>query len=184
MKLCEYLRREKTPLIITIIGSMGSGKTTLTKLIHDKCYPEYPIFYLEDIDDIEHVDRNDKYYIVFDDFSFKVTGRRKEDQAKLNKIFKIRHLLETDNIILVFVVHYLRSLAVFLRSSQVRILTSITEPEINMYSKDYLFTTSSLWDYLHYYINNIDRYIILYHGVRSGEHIIDVTQDKRDRKGE
>jgi len=176
MRICRYLKREKLPLVVTIIGSMGTGKTTLATLIHEKCFPDFTKYCLEDVDDLNNIaGETDKYYIVFDDFSYKLTGRRREDQLKLNKIFRVRHILGTDNIVLVFVVHYLRSLAVFLRSSQVRILTSITEPEINMYSNDYLFTTSALWDYLHYFTSNRDRYIVLYHGIRSGEHILDVT---------
>ncbi|MEM4620513.1 MAG: hypothetical protein QW607_09905, partial [Desulfurococcaceae archaeon] len=70
------------------------------------------------------------------------------------------------------------------RSSQVRILTSITEPEINMYSNDYLFTISTLWDYLHYFTSHRDRYIVLYHGIRSGEHILDVTLTRRGKRKE
>ncbi|MEM4433273.1 MAG: ATP-binding protein [Desulfurococcaceae archaeon] len=179
MRICSYLKKEKLPLVITIIGSMGSGKTTLSNIIHERCYPDFKKYCLEDVDELNNiVGETDKYYIVFDDFSYKVTGRRKEDQVKLNKIFRVRHILGTDNIVLVFVVHYLRSLAVFLRSSQVRILTSITEPEINMYSNDYLFTISTLWDYLHYFTTYKDRYIVLYHGIRSGEHILDVTITK------
>lgn len=174
--LCRYIHREKLPLLVTVIGAMGSGKTTLTRMIHDYCFMDYEMHYLNDIDELDSLaGGGGKLYIVFDDFSYKITGRRREDQEKLNKIFRVRHILNTDNIILVFVVHYLRSLAVFLRSAQVRILTSISEPEINMYSRDYLFTTSALWDYLHYYTQYQDRYIVLYHGLRSGEHIIDVT---------
>jgi len=180
MIICKYLKKEKLPLMITIIGSMGSGKTTLTRIIHDYCFQDFKWYDLKDIDCIERIARrmkspNNKYYLVFDDFSYKLLGRRRQEQEKLNKIFRVRHLLNSDEIVLVFVVHYLRSLAVFLRSAQVRILTSISEPEILMYSRDYLFTTSALWDYLHYYTKNSNRYIILMHGLRSGEHIIDVT---------
>lgn len=181
MIICKYLHKERVPLMITIIGAMGSGKTTLSNLIHEKCFPDYTKYCLEDVDELNEIaKKSDKYYVIFDDFSYKITGRRKEDQVKLNKIFKVRHVLGTDNIVLVFIVHYLRSLAVFLRTAQVRILTSITEPEINMYARDYLFTISTLWDYLHYYTQESDRYIILYHGVRSGEHIIDVTMRKEE----
>ncbi|MEM4620867.1 MAG: hypothetical protein QW607_11725 [Desulfurococcaceae archaeon] len=186
MIICKYLKKEKLPLMITIVGSMGSGKTTLTKIIHDYCFPDFKLYDLKDIDEIRKLrGKGDKFYIVFDDFSYKLLGRRRKEQEKLNKVFRIRHILNTDNIVLVFVVHYLRSLAVFLRSAQVRVLTSISEPEILMYSRDYLFTISSLWDYLHYYTTNSNRYIVLYHGLRSGEHIIDVTiKRKEEEKGE
>jgi len=112
---------------------------------------------------------------VFDDFSFALTGRSEKDRERLNKIFKIRHYTKSNDLILIFIVHYVRSLAVFLRASQVRILTSVTEPEIRLYSSEYLFTPSALWDYLYHYSSSKNRYLILYNGVRSGEHIVDVT---------
>ncbi|MEM4619438.1 MAG: hypothetical protein QW607_04420 [Desulfurococcaceae archaeon] len=189
MIICRYLSKEKLPLLITIIGSMGSGKTTLTRIIHDYCFSDFKLYDLKDIDDVVKIARkmrspNNKYYLVFDDFSYKLLGRRKQEQEKLNKIFRVRHILNSDEIVLVFVVHYLRSLAVFLRSAQVRILTSISEPEILMYSRDYLFTTSALWDYLHYFSINTNRYIVLYHGLRSGEHILDITIERGEEEEE
>lgn len=174
-KICRYLEGERTPLFVVIIGRIGSGKTTLAHSIHEYCFPDYNKYELNDPKEIETLPPRSKYYIIFDDFSYKITGRTKEDREKLNMLFRIRHVLESNDIVLVFVVHYLRSLAVFIRSSQVRILTSISEPEIQLYSQEYLFTPSSLWDYLHYYMRYPKRYIILLHS-RSGEHIIDITK--------
>ena len=174
-KICRYLEGEKTPLFITIIGGIGSGKTTLAHSIHEYCYPELEFKERYDVD-FTDLEKGKGYYLLFDDFSYKITGRSQRDREKLNMLFRIRHILESNDIVLVFVVHYLRSLAVFIRSAQVRILTSITEPEIQLYSQEYLFTPSSLWDYFYYYTTKKGRYIILLHSSKSGEHIIDITK--------
>lgn len=181
-KLCRYLEHERMPLLITIIGTMGSGKTTIAKKLYEYCYAGkgfklYPNeeFNSLDIEDIEKLPKREKYYLLFDDYSYKVTGRTLKDREKLNTVFRVRHILESNDIVMSFVVHYLRSLAVFLRSSQVRILTSINEAEINMYASDYLFTVSGLWDYLYYRRKYRDRYIVLISS-SNGEHIVDVTE--------
>ncbi|MEM1768479.1 MAG: hypothetical protein QXH77_03880, partial [Desulfurococcaceae archaeon] len=59
------------PLIISIVGSMGSGKTTLAHIIHDKCYPDFDFYQLDEVEVEKLVGRSSKYFILFDDFSYK-----------------------------------------------------------------------------------------------------------------
>lgn len=183
-KLCRYLREENLPLLINIIGRMGSGKSTLARGIYRYCFEPKGFAYreatAEDIDTMETWDTGRPSYVLFDDFSFQITGRDEESRRRLNKLFRVRHILRSDDIVLVFVVHYMRSIAPFLRYGQVKILTSITPAEIKAYASEYLFTMSSLWDYLYYFNRYPDRYIVLYGGSH-GEHIIDVTEKTRGK---
>lgn len=166
-----------------VIGASASGKTTLaltlasvfTKMYsNSRCYITTNLSYL-DPERIRSLDGRN-VAVVFDDVSNRI--RRVSDE--LTRLYTIRHPHghATDtigkNVFMLFICHYLRSVAPFIRSTPLRVLSSITEAEIRAYSSEYLFTLSSLWDYLEYVYTYPHRYIIL---ASSGgrEHIIDVT---------
>jgi len=181
-KITNYILSKVSNLssyaILTIlIGRMGSGKTTLSKSIASKfaervggvCLysSNYHILYK-----LDSLKSEQPTALVVDDVSFKL------DREMLGNIFRIRHLVNS-KVMLVLNCHYQRSIAPFLRGAQVRILTSLSEAEIKAYESEYLFTTSSLWDYLHYLYKYPDKYIIL--GSFYGrEHIVDVTNEVFD----
>jgi hypothetical protein len=181
--ISRLLNKENWAFYGVIIGSIASGKTTLaltlsslfTKMFRDsRCYITTDLSYLDpnSINSLEG-----KYVaIVFDDVSNKI----KRFSEHLTKLYSIRHAENSPikvinkNVFMLFNCHYMRSIAPFLRATPLRILTSISESEIKAYSSEYLFTVSSLWDYLYYYYKYEDRYIILV-SVRGKERIIDVT---------
>lgn len=176
--------KDTNALFITITGFMGSGKTTLAQTISyyfaeltkeprtyrtvggkalqviDKLSPKYP-------------KANRYLIIIFDDISYLLDSRSKQGKEALNKLFQIRHLTKK-NAIAIFNTHYSRSTAPFIRATPVRILTSLTEAEIDAYRQQYLFTTSALWDYLYYLQKHPDRFIILVNAW-GREKIIDIT---------
>lgn len=163
-----------------ITGLMGSGKTnlalTLAKLhvldyggtcvvtskLHEK------VFTL-----IKKRVEGDKVSIVYDDVSFKV------NKEFANNLMRIRHKLNK-NVFVLLNCHYSKSITPFLRSFPIRVLTSISEAEIRNYVNEYLFTTSTLWDYLYYYQTYPEKYIILV-SVYGKEHIIDITGLTHDK---
>lgn len=168
-------------LLGVVIGVMGSGKTNIS-LTLSKLYSLYyggKCFYAPTIShDIfskvsELSNDTNKVSIVLDDVSFKIS------KEFLNSLMRVRHILNK-NVFVLLNCHYQRSIAPFLRSAPLRILTSISESEIRSYVSEYLFTTSSLWDYLHYYRKHFDKFIILM-SVYGSEHILDVTNLTHDR---
>lgn len=185
-----FLNRINTyPAIIYTIGAMGSGKTTLAlitaiglKYIHRNprvyyynaadCGVEcldYAVKAIQRARDHEGV-----HFVIFDDYSFVVAPRSKEMYDFLNKLFRIRHLTGVDSIIAWFNGHYSRSLLPFIRSTNYRVLTSISPSEIKQYAGEYLFSESDLWEYYSYYVAHSRRKIILceFRGISK---IIDVS---------
>lgn len=182
-KLCKYVALERPPIMIAVIGRMGSGKTHLARRIYEECFSDYCFVELraEDLDELEKLSAErqcSKYFFFFDDFSYQLTGRSRADKERLNKFFRVRHIFGTSDIVIVIVAHYVRSIAPFLRTASVKILTSISEAEVKMYSSEYLFTEPTLWDYVHYYRKYSNKYIALISS-RAGEHIVDLTERKR-----
>jgi energy-coupling factor transporter ATP-binding protein EcfA2 len=164
-----------------IIGTTTSGKTTLALTLaslfthmysNSKCYITTNLDYLNDLSGLN----GKNIAIVFDD----VSNRIKRYSDTLTKLYTVRHpsneAINTinKNIFMLFNCHYMRSIAPFIRSTPLRILTSITESEIRAYASEYLFTISTLWDYLHYYYKYEDKYIVLI-SVYGREHIMDVS---------
>lgn len=147
---------------------MGSGKTYLalasyyylmkTKKSIDL---HYSTDYTQFDNIINEVRNSDKEYnfILFDDFSYQLVHNSKDYKQFLTNLFKIRHLTGKDKLIIWFNGHYSRSISVFIRSTDYRVLTSITIPEIRQLSNDYIFSEADLWDYLSYY--NKHKYVIL-----------------------
>ena len=167
-------------ILVVIIGRMGSGKTTLAKCLASKfaektqgiCYYTTNVSVLNDLSKFKS---EEPIALIVDDVSFQLGSASAKQRELLYNIFRVRHIL-SPKAMLVFNAHYSRSIAPFLRSAQVRILTSISEAEIKAYENEYLFTTSSLWDYLHYTNKYVDKFIILAH-VFGKEHIIDMTNN-------
>lgn len=177
------------PAIVYVIGSMGSGKTTLALVtsIGLKYIHKNPITYYYNAGDceitcldyaIEAIRRNRDHkgvhFVIFDDYSFVVASRSKELYEFLNKLFRIRHLTGVNDIIAWFNGHYSKSLAPFIRSTNYRVITSISPSEIKQYAGEYLFSESDLWEYYGYYVSYPRRKIILaeFRGVSK---IIDVS---------
>lgn len=177
----EIISRQKHSsnysVLSIIIGAMGSGKTTLAlslgtafkRLVSGECYLSHSI---EVIDELSKFTKN-HFALILDDISFQLSSTSKRTRDYLQKLFRIRHMTNYNSMI-IFVVHYARSIAPFIRSSPVKILTSINEAEVRMYSNEYLFTEPSLWDYLHYTNKYNDKYIILMNQY-GRERIVDVT---------
>lgn len=189
----NMLNRLNNNTIGFILGSIGSGKTFLSFLIaHILSYRKgYEVYYYNggicgseclDIFIEECRSSNEKKVMaIFDDFSFSVRPNSKEYYSFLNKVFRIRHLAGVDSIFLIFIGHYLRSLSPFIRSTNYKILTSITSSEIRMYANDYLFKESDLWDFYEYYVKIPDRFLILLE-FRGVSKIIDVTVEDEELK--
>jgi hypothetical protein len=87
-------------------------------------------------------------FILLDDLSYVLNPRSSKGKEFLTRVFKIRHLAGKDNIIIWLNGHYSRSIAPFLRATNYRILTSLTQPEIRQYTSEYLFSEADLWEYL------------------------------------
>lgn len=189
------------PIIVYTIGSMGSGKTTLAILTYrglkfyrpKKTRPErfkkILLYYYnahecetecidQFINTIQDRSPSTLHFVVLDDYSFVLQSRTKKYYEFLNKLFRIRHLTGTSYIILWFNGHYSRSLAPFIRSTNYRILTSISPAEIKQYASEYIFAESDLWEYYNYYTRYPSKKIILAE-FRSISKIIDITFDKR-----
>lgn len=193
-KLMGFIKRVLPPrdnyvVYGVIIGSMSSGKTTLALTLASlfKRMHQNSECYITDVENMDIVISNlsnlqkKNIAIIFDDVSLVIHRYSKE----LRRIFTIRHpsgdpLTALDkNIFLLFNCHYVRSIAPFLRASPLRILTSISEAEIRAYANEYLFTVSSLWDYLYYVRKYPERFISLF-SVRGSEHVVDVTNVTRN----
>jgi chromosomal replication initiation ATPase DnaA len=158
LKLLEY------PAVVYTIGSMGSGKTTLALAtyvyLHDKMLSSIDLHYINvDSEDQlldafnETVNRiressTEYHFILLDDLSYVLNPRSSKGKEFLTRVFKIRHLAGKDNIIIWLNGHYSRSIAPFLRATNYRILTSLTQPEIRQYTSEYLFSEADLWEYL------------------------------------
>lgn len=185
----NMLNRLSNNAIGFIIGTIGSGKTFLSFLIaHMLSQRGYGIYYYNGgycksmcLDNFISECTDKRAVVIFDDFSFAIRTNSKEYYEFLNKLFRIRHLVNAEAVFVIFVAHYLRSLAVFIRSTNYKILTSITSSEVKMYANDYLFREGDLWDYYEYYVKMPNRFLVLaeFRGVSK---IIDVTVDDDELK--
>ena len=185
IKLINLFNLIDYPSLVYVIGSMGTGKTTLSMLVYSMYFKEKgfksvlmtsPENFYDFITNIKN--ETSKYYILFDDFSFTIDPRSKSGREFLTMLFRIRHILKTNYVVLWFNGHYSYSLAPFIRSTPYRILTSISEPEIRQYSAGYIFTEKVLWDYFKWCRDHMDKRIVLasFRGITK---IIDVTTSKR-----
>ena len=82
--------------------------------------------------------------VVMDDMSFLVHGA---DMLE-NAISQIRHYLGLDDVVLVFIFHYLRAVPPFIRDADVRILASITKQAKQMLHREGMFSRYMLQAYL------------------------------------
>ncbi len=162
------------PSVIYCIGSMGSGKTTLAlatyALLRQKLGDVS--FHYVNVDNEDQLleafnavvnairESNTEYsFVLLDDLSYVLNPRSVKGREFLTRVFKIRHLTDKDNVILWLNGHYSRSIAPFLRATNYRILTSLTQPEIKQYTSEYLFSEADLWEYLR--ALNRKQYVIL-----------------------
>jgi len=179
-------------LFISITGFMGSGKTTLSKTLayyFQEALGEKRAYLVPGNKALKVIKRlspdwpeaDKDLIIIFDDISYIIDSRSREGKEALNRLFRIRHLTKK-NVIAIFNMHYSRSTAPFIRATPIRILTSLTEAEIPAYRSQYLFTVSTLWDYLYYIRHYPEKYIILT-SIVGAEKIIDVTGEAKSPKG-
>jgi Cdc6-like AAA superfamily ATPase len=151
------------PAVVYCIGSMGSGKTTLALVTYLRLREKLgsvDLYYInvdnEDqlLDEFNNVvnkirESNAEYsFILMDDLSYVLNPRSSKGKEFLTRVFKIRHLADRDKVIIWINGHYSRSIAPFLRATNYRILTSLTQPEIKQYVSEYLFSEADLWEYL------------------------------------
>jgi Cdc6-like AAA superfamily ATPase len=158
------LRLLEFPAVIYTIGSMGSGKTTLALAtyvyLRDVKLKDIDLHYINVNTEDELLDafnnvvnqiresRTQYSFVLLDDLSYVLNPRSSKGKEFLTRVFKIRHLTGKDNIILWLNGHYSRSIAPFLRATNYRILTSLTQPEVKQYVSEYLFAEADLWEYL------------------------------------
>jgi len=115
-----------------------------------------------------------KVVLILDDFSFMITGRSQKDRERLYNLFRIRHILGEDKTYyVIFVAHYLRSLAPTLRASYVKILTSVDIAETKIYYSEAMFSQSTLLTYYEYLQQYGTQNIILVN--KGDERIINIT---------
>jgi len=184
LKLLRDITFDKRDYIhtISIIGKMVSGKSTLGLLL--ALMDSDKIVITDSAETIDHLHElrkglgkpteNYDISILFDDFGFQITGRSREDRERLTKLFKIRHILGLRRYNLIFISHYVRSLAPFIRSTNAKILTTLDTAEIPLYVQDRLFMAQDLWDYYSYLAHQkYKAYLILIQ--RFTGHILDIT---------
>ena len=152
------------PAVVYCIGSMGSGKTTLALAtyvyLRDTKLKDIDFHYISvDTEDelldafnatLDRIRESSTEYsfVLLDDLSYVLNPRSNKGREFLTQVFKIRHLTGKDKVIIWLNGHYSRSIAPFLRSTDYRILTSLTHPEIKQYTSEYLFSDRDLWEYL------------------------------------
>lgn len=149
---------------ISIIGVMGSGKTTLARKIYarykwGKRSSEVASIYFQYERDPELIGEfweavkslEVKYaFIVIDDLSFQ-TGVDRLTRGFLAELAKIRHRNpRVKRWILVTVMHYSKAAVPFLRQAHTKALTSLADPE-EIEQLKWSFTTQALWDYYDVY---------------------------------
>ena len=145
---------------ISIIGTMGSGKTTLARYIYSRyrwgrtkrgVTSIYFQFERDGLDSFwSAVKSLNTFYafIVIDDISFSLT---RGDREFLNRIAKIRHMnTRVKRWVIVTVMHYSRATLPFVRQSHSKILTSLADPE-EIEQLRWSFKLESLWDYYDVY---------------------------------
>ncbi|MEB3861207.1 MAG: hypothetical protein GSR84_03180 [Desulfurococcales archaeon] len=145
---------------ISIVGTMGSGKTTLARYLYSRyrwgrakrgVVSVYFQFEREKIDVFwETLESLDAYYayIVIDDISFSLS---RGDREFLHRLAKIRHANPSvKRWVVVTIMHYSRATLPFIRQSHSKILTSLADPE-EIEQLRWSFKLESLWDYYDVY---------------------------------
>ena len=151
---------------INIIGVMGSGKTTLALRLYGEfkrgqrgrkvsVYFQYDKSLKDEFwDAIRSLDA-DMAYVVVDDISFSL------DRPFMQELTRIRHKnRRVRRWALVTNMHYSKAALPFLRQSNTKILTSLTDPE-EIENLRWNFTVQALWDYYYLYINEPQRHWVL-----------------------
>ncbi len=149
---------------ISIIGVMGSGKTTLARKIYarykwGKLSSEVVSVYFQYERDSELIGEfweavkslKAKYaFIVVDDLSFQ-TGVDRLTREFLAGLAKIRHgNPRVKRWVLATIMHYSKAAVPFLRQAHTKVLTSLADPE-EIEQLRWSFTTQALWDYYDVY---------------------------------
>lgn len=145
---------------ISIVGTMGSGKTTLARYLYSRyrwgrtkrgVVSVYFQFDRENLDKFwETLKQLDTYYayVVIDDISFSLS---RGDREFLHRLAKIRHLnRKVKRWVIVTAMHYSRATLPFVRQSHTKILTSLADPE-EIEQLRWSFKLESLWDYYDVY---------------------------------
>ncbi len=172
---------------ISIIGTMGSGKTTLARYLYSRyrwgrtkrgVASVYFQFDREKLGEFwEAVKALDTYYayIVIDDISFSLS---RGDREFLHSLAKIRHMNpRVKRWVLVTVMHYSRATLPFVRQSHSKILTSLADPE-EIEQLRWSFKLEALWDYYDVYRMNPSGHWALFNWLGS----IFITRFPRPRR--
>lgn len=158
-KLKMHVKSEPFALHGVVIGAMGTGKTTFAKSLAST-FAEVnggECIYSDSIDVLKQLNPSEKpLAVVIDDVSYQLFGLTKDVRQMLTRIFKIRHTIK-QNTLLIFVVHYAKSISPFVRTAPLKVLTSISPAEISAYASEFDF--ADLVDYLEDYSLYKQKYI-------------------------
>jgi len=144
-------------ITIALLGKMRGGKTNIAahiakyyeKLGWEIRYASAP----EPIIAVNHVSRPTEkkgLVVILDDLSFLYSNVHSEEiQLLLNRIARIRHYVGTDNVIVVMIYHYLKSIPPFLRETNIRVLVGpLSNVEAKRLWKEGFFNYSDIKDYI------------------------------------
>lgn len=156
--------------MINIIGHIGSGKTTLgfylwrrwkwniLKRYVGSIYFQYDRDKIDDFWEAIHSINKERVFVFIDDISFSISYK---DREFLHELTKIRHRnKKVRRWVVVTAMHYSRATLPFLRQANIKILTSLTDPE-EIESLKWSFTVSALWDYYRVYTSCPECHYIL-----------------------
>lgn len=157
---------------VTLIGHSGSGKSTctscLTHALHttaEKLFGKtYAVnwFRKSDIESLDKIiasfEKGINRIIIFEDASFAFEDMdQSEVNAIMQKLTYIRHTLQA-NIILIIQMHYSKALERFLRDGAFKIVTSISDEEVDNYLRLFGYRTKFMLNQFarKYYSMNVD----------------------------
>jgi hypothetical protein len=127
---------------INILGLMGLGKTNTAKYITRELVRDGYSYRYAIAPSVQQATailtepfQNKKMVIVFDDISFLFHAKTLEMNRFLNLVTKIRHVQSFDSLYLIYITHYSKSIAPFLRGGQVHILCSLTDSDLSNLSE-------------------------------------------------
>lgn len=129
----------------------------------------YKVYYVsvDNISDVTNMILNeypseDLVQLILDDISFLVLHYSKDVKEFLNVLTRIKHIWDKPKRIIIYtIIHYSKATLPFLKLSHIRGLTSITTPYEALSLKEY-FMESSLWQFLHYKINYLYTFDVLF----------------------
>ncbi len=148
--------------MINIIGHIGSGKTTLgfylwrrwkwntLSIYSTSIYFQYDRDKVEEFWEAIKKVKKERVFVMIDDVSFSMSLK---DRSFLHQLTKIRHMnRRVKRWVVATAMHYSRATLPFLRQANIKILTSLTDPE-EIENLKWTFTTNALWDYYRVYID-------------------------------